>query len=79
MATDNKTGENIYYCDIQPQDASLFYKIEWTLTTKLSKYLLVRQSEFIKYDSKEWFRSLTALREQNLIDIGENKIGYTVS
>jgi len=73
-------GENIYYCDIRPLSGqSLLYQIEWSLTSKLSIDQLLRISEFVEYTTPTSFRNITALREQNLLDINVTKIGYTVS
>jgi len=70
-------GENIYYCDIQPLSEPLLYQIEWSLTSKLSLYRFLRQSDFIQYDDS--FRQATSLEEQTLRDNNVTKIGYTVS
>jgi len=79
MSDDNRSGKNIYYCNIQPVDASLLYQIEWTLTSKLSRDRFLHVSRFMKYEHETAFQLATALTEDHLLASGVNKIGYTVS
>jgi len=78
MNADNRSGQHKYFCDIQPTNLTILYRVEWSLTTKLARDLFLHKSSFINFVNTTHFREATALTEAHLTAKGISQLGFTV-
>jgi len=78
MNADGRAGQHKYFCDIQPTNSTLLYRVEWSLTTQLVRDLFLYKSSFINVVDTPHFREATALTEAHLTAKGISQLGFTV-
>jgi len=78
MNADGRTGQHEYYCDIQPSNITILYRVEWTLTTLLVRDLFLYESGYTTFVDQQQFREATALTEAHLTAKGIDQMGFTV-